>query len=163
MRFSRDGYSSSGSNVWKLANRHQGTMRHIHSHTAYKLLGNVDVSCALDEARRREIEIHNNKSSRYANMLHHHINVAVFLTAQNILLSADTVSEKLHLAEAISLSLFDLLGVYNSHLRSFLDQDVTTYTSHDPQNELIECIYHEGRDEIQKKNLQFQNSGSNDG
>ena len=146
----RDGYSSSGSNFWKLANRHQGTMRHINSHTAYKLLGNVDVSCALDEARRREIEMHKNKASRYAKMLHHHINVAVFLTAQGLAFRGHDES-KTSSNRGNFIELLDLLGVYNSDLRSFLDQDVTTYTSHDPQNELIECIYHEVRDEIQKR------------
>eukprot|EP00794_Sanderia_malayensis_P001755 gene1755-1957_t len=49
------------------------------------------------------------------------------------------------------IELLDLVGVDNSDLKSFLDQDRTTYTSHDPQNELIECIYHEVKDEIQKR------------
>ena len=53
--FVQGGFSSSGSNLWNVANRHQASKKHITNHTAYKLLGNVDVACALDEAGQREV------------------------------------------------------------------------------------------------------------
>ena len=45
----------------------------------------------------------------------------------------------------------ELLGNYSHDLRSFLDRDRITYTSHEPQNELIECITEEVRQEIQRR------------
>eukprot|EP00794_Sanderia_malayensis_P021002 gene21002-23053_t len=83
-------------------------------------------------------------------MLHHHINVAVFLSAQGLAFRGHDES-KISSNRGNFIELLDLVGVYNSDLRSFLDQDRTTYISHDPQNELIKCIYHEVRDEIQKR------------
>ncbi len=76
--FKESGYLC-GSNFWKIANKHQHSRKHVNNHTTYRLLGNVDEGCALDEARRREVEIHNNKASLYGKMLLHHIDVAVFL------------------------------------------------------------------------------------
>ena len=49
------GYSASGSNVSSVATRHETGKTHMTNFTAYKLLGNVDVASALDEARQREI------------------------------------------------------------------------------------------------------------
>ena len=49
------------------------------------------------------------------------------------------------------LELMKLLGGYSHELRSFLDKDSITYTFHDPQNELIECIFKEVRKEIRKR------------
>ena len=44
----------------------------------------------------------------------------------------------------------ELLGSYSHDLRSFLDKDRITYTSHEPQTELIKCITEEVRQEIQR-------------
>ncbi len=49
------------------------------------------------------------------------------------------------------VELLDLLGQYNSNLRSFLDNEKIKYTLHDPQNDFIECIYEKVSDEIQKQ------------
>ena len=75
------GYSLSGSTFWFLANRHQCSRKHIDNHTAYQLLGNVDIAYALDEVRRQEVEIHNKQASRYSRMFKHHIDAAIFLSA----------------------------------------------------------------------------------
>ena len=142
------GYSCAGSNFWKIANKHQRSRKHVTNHTTYRLLGNVDVGCALDEARRREIEIHNNKASRYGKMLLHHIDVAVFLSAQGLAFRGHDES-KLSSNRGNFIELLQLLSGYSNELSTFLDEDRTTYTSHEPQNELIECIYKEVRAEIQ--------------
>ena len=47
--------------------------------------------------------------------------------------------------------LMDLLACYSHKLRSFLDDAHLTYTSHDPQNDLINCIAEEVRSEIQNR------------
>ena len=49
------------------------------------------------------------------------------------------------------MELLDLLGGYSQELRSFLDKERITYTSHEPQNDLIECVYDEVRQEIQRR------------
>ena len=66
----KSGFQSSGDNLWNLSKRHEKTKMHIINHTAYQLLGNVDVSCALDEARRRQVQQHNQNASRYSRILH---------------------------------------------------------------------------------------------
>ena len=58
------GYQSAPSNLSNVADSHQATRTHIANHTAYNLLGNIDVACALDEARKREIAQHNHTASR---------------------------------------------------------------------------------------------------
>ena len=63
------GFSSSGRNLSSVANSHQKTKHHVTNHTAYCLLGNVDVASALDEARQREIQRHNQNASRYAKLM----------------------------------------------------------------------------------------------
>ena len=54
------GFSSSGSNLWNVANRQQAIQNHIKNHTAHKLVGNVDVACTIDEARQREVTFTSN-------------------------------------------------------------------------------------------------------
>ncbi len=45
----------------------------------------------------------------------------------------------------------DLLGDYSQDLRTFLDTNRITYTSHGPQNQLIECIFEEVKSEIHNR------------
>ena len=144
------GYQSAPSNLSNVADSHQATRTHIANHTAYNLLGNVDVACALDEARKREIAKHNHNASRYTRMVEHHIDAAVFLTAQGLAFRGHDES-KSSSNRGNFLELMDLLGEYSSELRSFLDKETITYTSHDPQNDLIECVYEEVKTEIQKR------------
>ena len=144
------GLRSSGKIFWVVVNRHQGTQNHMANHTAYKLLENVDVACALDQARQREVARHNHDASRYSKMLKHHIDVAVFLSAQGLAFRGHDET-KCSSNRGNFLELLELLGNYSNDLRSFLDHDHVTYTSHEPQNELIECIYNEVRQEIQKR------------
>ena len=143
------GLRSHAKNFWVVVNRHQGTQNHMANHTAYKLLGNVDVACALDQARQREVARHNHDASRYSKMLKHHIDVAVFLSAQGLAFRGHDES-KYSSNRGNFLELLELLGSYSNDLRSFLDHDRVTYTSHEPQNEIIECINEEVRQEIQK-------------
>ena len=143
------GYKSSGSNLWLVASRHQASKVHISNHIVYNLLGNVDVVCALDETRQRQITQHNQNASRYCRLLHHHIDVIVFLLAQGLAFRGHDES---HASPNLRnfVELLDLLASYSSELRSFLDGERVIYTSHEPQNDLTECIYEEFRAEIQK-------------
>jgi len=112
------GYSSSGSNFWFLANRHQCSRKHIDNHTAHQLLGNVDIAYALDEARRQEVEIHNKQASRYSRMLKHHIDAAIFLSAQGLAFRGhdeSTVSSN----RGNFIELLDLLGNYSNDFKAF--------------------------------------------
>ena len=108
------------------------------------------MACALDEARRREVERHNQCASRYSKMLHHHIDVATFLSAQGLAFRGHDES-KGSSNRGNFIELLDVLGGYSQELRSFLNDDRITYTSHDPQNDLIECIHEEVRQEIQTR------------
>ena len=146
----RRGYTSTGSNLWRLANGHQATKTHIRNHTAYRLLGNTDVACALDEARQRNVARHNQNASRYSRMMHHHIDTAVFLSAQGLAFRGHDESSSSS-NRGNFLELMDLLGNYSHDLRSFLDDERITYTSHEPQNQLIECMAEEVRGEIQRR------------
>ena len=120
------------------------------NHTALNLLGNTDVACALDEARARSIAQHNHKATKYTRILQHHINIALFLSAQGLAFRAHDES-KSSSNRGNFVELLDLLGSYCNELREFLDNERITYTSHDPQNDLIECMYQEVRTEIEKR------------
>lgn len=144
------GYTSSGSNLWNLAKSHQASKKHINHHTMYKLLGNADIACALDEAHRREIAMHNHNATRFSKLLQHHIDVVVFLAAQGLAFRGHDESEASS-NRGNFLELMDLLGNYSHELRMFLDRDRITYTSHDPQNEFIKCVYEEVKEEIKKR------------
>ncbi len=45
----------------------------------------------------------------------------------------------------------DLLGGFSQELRVFLDKERITYTSNDPQNEIIQCIFQEVESEIKNR------------
>eukprot|EP00794_Sanderia_malayensis_P002228 gene2228-2538_t len=144
------GFSSSGSNLWNVGKRHEGSKKHIANHTAYKLFGNVDVACALDEARQRAVIRHNHDASRYSRMMEHHVDVTAFLAAQGLAFRGhDEARDSPNRGNF--LQLLEMLGNYSNDLRHFLDNDKITYTSHGPQNELIECIYEEVKQEIQTR------------
>ena len=113
-------------------------------------MGNVDVACTLDEVHCREVEIHNNKASQYAKMLHHHINISILLAAQGLSFHGHDES-KASSNRGNFIELLDLLSSYSNDLKTFLHEERITYTSHGPQNELIESIYHEVREEIQRR------------
>ena len=83
-------------------------------------------------------------------MLHHHIDAAVFLSAEGLAFRGHD-EKKLSSNRGNFLELMELLGSYSHDLRSFLDKDWITCTSHEPQNELIECITKEVRQEIQRR------------
>eukprot|EP00795_Rhopilema_esculentum_P009914 gene9914-biopygen12623 len=119
---------------------------HTVNYTAYQLLGNVDVACALDEARQQDVVRHNHNATRLSKMLYHHIDIAVLLAPQG-----HQDESKLSSNRGNFLELLELLGAYSHELCLFLDKDHITYTSHEPQNELIECIFKEVQQEIQKR------------
>ena len=144
------GFVSAGQNLSNLAKRHEKSKTHTVNYTAYQLLGNVDVACALDEARQRDVARPNHSATRLSKLLFHHIDVTVFLAAQGLAFRGHDES-KLSSNRGNFLELMELLGGYSHELRSFLDKEAITYTSHDPQNELIECIFKEVRKEIQKR------------
>eukprot|EP00794_Sanderia_malayensis_P008316 gene8316-9202_t len=115
-----------------------------------KLLGNTDVACGLDEARQRRVAHHNHNSSRYSKMLHHHIDATVFLAAQGLAFRGyDESSSSSNRGNF--LELMEFLGGYSYDLRSFLDKERITYTSPEPQNDLIDCIAEEVHQEIQRR------------
>lgn len=133
-----------------MANSHQASKKHINHHTAYKLLGNADIACALDEAHRREIVQHNHNATRFSKLLHHHIDVIIFLSAQGLAFRGHDESVPSS-NRGNFLELIDLLGNYSHELRSFLDQGRVTYTSHDPQNDFIKCVFEEVKKEIKQR------------
>eukprot|EP00794_Sanderia_malayensis_P010108 gene10108-11143_t len=141
------GFTSSGANLWNVASSHQATKNHTANFTDYMLLGNVDVASALDEARQREIDRHNRNASRYSVMMKHHINVATYLAAQGLAFRAHSETKD-SANRGNFLELMDVLGEYSYELRTFLDKERITYTSHQPQNQLIESIFEEVRNEI---------------
>ena len=145
-----NGFKSTGRNLVNVAGSHQSSKKHMMNHTSYKLLGNVDVACAIDEARQREVTRHNNNASRYTKMLHHHIDISVLLSGQGLAFRAHDESKRSS-NRGNFLELMDLLACYSHELRSFLDKEHVTYTSHDPQNDLIDCIAEEVRSEIQNR------------
>eukprot|EP00794_Sanderia_malayensis_P002873 gene2873-3324_t len=49
------------------------------------------------------------------------------------------------------LELMNLLGEYSHELREFLDKERIIYASHEPQNQLIQCIFEEVKDEIRRR------------
>ena len=144
------GYSAPGRNITSVANRHEAGKNHITNFTAYKLLGNIDIACALDEARQREIQAHNQKASRLSKMMQNHINAIVYLCAQGLAFRGHDES-KLSSNRGHFLELMELLGCYDHDLKEFLDNEHVTYTSHEPQNDLIKSVYEEVHTEIQKR------------
>ena len=83
-------------------------------------------------------------------MFQHHIDAAVFLAAQGLAFRGHDKS-KCSSNRGNFIELMDLLGEYSSELRSFLNKERITYTSQEPQNDLIECVYEEVKTEIQKR------------
>ena len=146
----KSGYNSGRSNLWNLATGHQSSKKHIMYHTAYQLLGNINIACALDEATGKAVAKHNKTAERYRRMLHYHIDIVIFLAAQGLgFRGHDESATSSNRGNFIEL--MDLLAHYSQELRSFLDKERVTYTSHDPQNELIDCIAEEVRSEIRHR------------
>ena len=119
-------------------------------YTSYQLLGNNDIACALDEARQREVTRHNHNATHYVRMMHHHIDAAIYLSAQGLAFRGHDESS-ISSNRGNFIELLELLGNYSHEFRSFLDKERVTYTSHDPQNQLIHCIAEEVRGEIKKR------------
>ena len=107
----------------------------------------MDVANAIDEARQREIQRHNQNASRYARLMKHHIDVAVYLSAQGLAFRGHNESKD-YLNRGNFLEMMDLLGDYSNDLRMSLDTERITYTSHEPQNQSIECLFAEVKSEI---------------
>ena len=93
---------------------------------------------------------HNKNGSRYTKMLHHHIDISVLLSGQELAFCAHNKA-KGSSNRGKFLELMDLLASYSHELRSILDKEHVTYTSHDSQNDLIDCIAEEKRSEIQNR------------
>ena len=83
-------------------------------------------------------------------MMQHHINAAVYLSAQGLAFRGHGES-RLSSNRGNFLELMELLGDFNHDLKTFLDKEHITYTSHEPQNELIKSVCDEVRNEIQKR------------
>ena len=83
-------------------------------------------------------------------MMKHHIDVGIFLSAQGLAFRGHNESYESS-NRGNFLELIDMLGNYSSELREFLDHEKITYTSHDPQNQLIKCIFEEVRSEVQNR------------
>ena len=49
------------------------------------------------------------------------------------------------------IELLELIGKYSQDLGEFLTKQHVTYTSHEPQNDLIKCVYQEVKAEIQRR------------
>ena len=94
------------------------------------------------------MEIHSKQASRYSRMLKHHIDAVIFLSAQGLAIRGHDESI-VSSNRGNFIELLGLLGNYSNDFKAFLHKERATYTSHGPQNELIECLYHEVRDEIQ--------------
>ena len=103
------GYTSSGGNLWSVSTCHQATKNHTANFTDYKLLGNVDVASALDEARQREIDRRNRNASRYSVMMKHHIDVATYLACQGLAFRGHSESKD-SANRGNFLELMDVLG-----------------------------------------------------
>lgn len=144
------GFCSTGRNLSSVANSHPKTKNHMTNHTAYRLLGNMDMASALDEAGQREIQRHNQNASRYSKIMKHHIDVAVFLSAQGLAFRGHNESKDCS-NRGNFLEMMDLLGDYSHDLQMFLEMERITYTSHEPQNQLIECIFEEVKSEIHNR------------
>ena len=104
------GFVSAGQNLSNLAKRHEKSKTHTVNYTAYQLLGNIDVACALDEARQRDVARHNHSATRLSKMLFHHIDVTVFLAAQGLAFRGHDES-KLSSNRGNFWSLWNYLGV----------------------------------------------------
>ena len=141
------GFSSTGRNLSSVANSHKKTKHHVTNHTAHRLLGNVDGANALDEARQQEIKRHNQTASRHARLMKHHTDVAVYLSAHGLAFRGHNESKDC-LNRGKFLEMMALLGDYSNDLRKFLDTERITYTSHEPQNQLIACLFAEIKSEI---------------
>lgn len=109
--------------IWQIVTKLR--KKHINHRTAYKLLGNADIACALDEAHRREFLQHNHNATRFSKLLHHHIDVIMFLSAQGLAFRGHDESVPSS-NRGNFLELIDLLGNYSHELRSFLDQGHVT-------------------------------------
>ena len=144
------GYSVSGRNISSVASHHEAGKNHILDFTAYKLLGNVDIACALDEAKQRESQAHYQNASRLFKVMKNHINATVYLSAQGLAFRGHDESN-MSSKRGNFLDLFDVLGCYDHDLKMFLDKDHVTYTSHEPQNDLIKSIYEEVHSEIKQR------------
>eukprot|EP00794_Sanderia_malayensis_P012585 gene12585-13873_t len=83
-------------------------------------------------------------------MMKHHIDVGIFLSAQGLAFRGHDESDESS-NRGNFLELMDMLADYSHELRVFLDHEKITYTSHDPQNQLIECIFEEVRSEVQNR------------
>ena len=82
---------------------------HITNFIAYKLLGNVEIACALGEARQRNIQIHNQKASRLSKMIKNHTNATDYLCAQGLAFQGHNES-KLSSNRGNFLDLIEFLG-----------------------------------------------------
>eukprot|EP00795_Rhopilema_esculentum_P017414 gene17414-biopygen6349 len=82
--------------------------------------------------------------------MRHHVDISSFLAAQGLAFRGHDESRS-SCNRGNFLELLELLACYSDDLRSFLDNDRITYTSHGPQNELIECLSEEVRGEIQRR------------
>ena len=77
----------------------------------------MDVASAFDEAHRHEAEIHDNRASRCAKVLQHHMNVSVFLAVQGLLFRGDDESKTLPNIRKF-VELLDLLNSYSNDLKT---------------------------------------------
>ena len=110
----------------------------------------MDVACALEEAHRRQVQQHNQNATRYARILQRHIDAFVYLAAQGITFRGHDESA-LSSNRGNFIELLDVIGNYSADLKTFLDREKITYTSHEPQNDLIECIYEKVKQEVAKR------------
>ena len=125
------GYSVSGRNISSVASHHEAGKNHILKCTAYKLLGNVDIACALDEAKQRDIQAQNQIASWLFKLMKNHINATVYLSAQGLAFRGHDESN-MSSKRGNFLEVLEVLGFYYHDLTTFVDKDHVTYTSHEP-------------------------------
>eukprot|EP00794_Sanderia_malayensis_P004252 gene4252-4818_t len=131
------GYVSSGRSLWSIATLWSSYL--------------VTLILLLHLMKQGKEKLKNNENaSRYASMMKHHIDVAIFLSAQGLAFRGHDESDESS-NRGNFLELMDMLADYSHELRVFLDHEKITYTSHDPQNQLIECIFEEVRSEVQNR------------
>ena len=93
---------------WSVGTCHHATKNHTANFTDSKLLGNVDVTSALEGAPQREIERHNRNASQYS-VMEHHIDIATYLASQGLAFRGHSESKD-SANRGNFLELMDILG-----------------------------------------------------
>ena len=78
------------------------------------------------------------------------INATVYLSAQGLAFRGHDESS-LSSNTGKFFELLEVIGFYDHNLKTFLDKDHVTYTSHEPQDDLVKSIYQAVHSEIKQR------------